>query len=236
MTKASRAAVAFFAAALLIGCDDPLPKPVATAHTGPTIHALPFTIKSVMLSDLFVDQLKVAKVNVQVQGGTQEEWAATALAIAYAVGNLGANSIEATVDRSDLAEMEPAPLYLHLAKVMYSPDPQRTIWSDNPETLVSITGQPATKQEVQRDTEYWALLEKLTGEGVDPDGAEKKAGSAIAKKFHLSPDWQLYSGGLDDGKFPKADYSVDTSRAANSLAELDVCMRGKIIQFLKPCE
>lgn len=42
---------------------------------------------------------------------------ATALAVAYEVGKLGANSIEATVDRSDLVGIEAAPLYLHLAKV-----------------------------------------------------------------------------------------------------------------------
>jgi hypothetical protein len=226
----------FFAATTLAGCDDPPSKPAPAAHTGPTIHALPFTIENVMLSDLFINELKVAKVNVQVKGGTQEEWAATALAIAYAVGNLGANSIEATVDRSDLTGMEPAPLYLHLAKVMYSPDPKHTVWTDNPETLISTTEQPATKEEVQRDTEYWAMLDKLIDKGVESDSAEKKAGAAIAKKFHLLPDWQLYNGGLDDRKFPKADYSVDTSRAANSLAALDACMRGKIIRLLKPCE
>jgi hypothetical protein len=50
---------------------------------------------------------------------------ATALAVAYEVGKLGANSVEATVDRSDLVGIEAAPLYLHLAKVFYSPDPKR---------------------------------------------------------------------------------------------------------------
>lgn len=39
-----------------------------------------------MLSDLFKDELKVGKVNVQVQGGNQEEWVATALAVAYEEG------------------------------------------------------------------------------------------------------------------------------------------------------
>jgi hypothetical protein len=220
--------------AILAGCDSSAPPPAPAAY-GPRIKALPFTIETVMLSDLFKDELKVGKVNVHVQGGNQEEWVATALAVAYEVGKLGANSVEATVDRSDLEGIEAAPLYLHLAKVYYSPDPKRTVWTDQAQIMIAVTERPATREEVERDTEFWALIEKLNGKGMDSESAENKAGATIAKKFHLPKDWQLYSGGLADNKYPGTNFNVDSSAATNSLATLDTCMRGKIIRLLEPC-
>jgi Prokaryotic membrane lipoprotein lipid attachment site len=220
--------------AILAGCNSSAPPPTPAAY-GPRIKALPFTIETVMLSDLFKDELKVGKVNVNVQGGNQEEWVATALAVAYEVGKLGANSVEATVDRSDLEGIEAAPLYLHLAKVYYSPDPKRTVWTDQAQIMIAVTERPATREEVERDTEFWALIEKLNGKGMDSESAENKAGATIAKKFHLPKDWQLYSGGLADNKYPGTNFNVDSSAATNSLATLDTCMRGKIIRLLEPC-
>jgi hypothetical protein len=222
------------AAAILASCDHSASPPPAVS--GPSIRALPFTIESVMLSDLFKDELKVGKVNVRVQGGSTEEWVATALAVAYEVGKLGANSVEATVDRSDLTGIEAAPLYLHLAKVYFSPDPKRTVWTDQKQILIAVTEQPATRDEVERDTEYWALIEKFADKGMESDSAEKKAGAIIAKKFHLPRDWGLYAGGLADNKFPGTAFNVDSSDATNSLAALDACMRGKIIRLLQQCE
>jgi hypothetical protein len=157
------------------------------------------------------------------------------LAVAYEVGKLGANSVEATVDRSDLEGIEAAPLYLHLAKVYYSPDPKRTVWTDQAQIMIAVTERPATREEVERDTEFWALIEKLNGKGMDSESAENKAGATIAKKFHLPKDWQLYSGGLADNKYPGTNFNVDSSAATNSLATLDTCMRGKIIRLLEPC-
>lgn len=227
-----------FAAIGLASCDDPPPATPPVVHTGPSIHALPFAIDTVMLSDLFTSNLKVAKINVHVDGGTPQEWVATALAIAHEVGNLGANSIEATVDRTDLGGIEPAPppMFFHLARVSFSPDPRHTVWDNMPQTSISVTETPATREEVQRDDEFEALVEKNNDMGMDSDVAETKAAATIAKKYHLPKDWQLYSGGLDESKFPKADYNIDSSRAATSLASLDACMRGKIIRTLQPCE
>jgi hypothetical protein len=220
--------------AILASCDSPAP-PTAPAASGPRIKALPFTIETMMLSDLFKDELKVGKVNVQVQGGNQEEWVATALAVAYEVGKLGANSVETTVDRSDLKEIEAAPLYLHLAKVFYSPDRKRTVWTDQAQIMIAVTEHPATREEVERDTEFWALIEKLSDKGMDSESAENKAGATIAKKFHLPKDWQLYSGGLADNKYPGTNFNVDSTAATSSLATLDTCMRGKTIRLLEPC-
>ena len=159
-----------------------------------------------MLSDLFINNLKVARINVHVDGGTQQEWVATALAIAHEVGNLGANSIEATVDRSDLGGIEPAPppMFFHLARVSFSPDPKHTVWDNMPQTSISVTETPATREEVQRDDEFEALVEKNNDKGMKSDVAETKAAATIAKKYHLPKDWQLYSGGLDETKFPES--------------------------------
>jgi hypothetical protein len=219
---------------ILASCDSSAPPP-APAASGSRIKALPFMIETVMLSDLFKDELKVGKVNVQVQGGNQEEWVATALAVAYEVSKLGANSVEVTVDRSDLEGIEAAPLYLHLAKVFYSPDPKRTVWTDQAQIMIAVTEHPATREEVERDTEFWALSEKLNDKGMDSESAENKAGATIAKKFHLPKDWQLYSGGLADNKYPGTNFNVDSGAATSSLATLDTCMRGKIIRLLEPC-
>jgi hypothetical protein len=230
----NRTLLALCTLAVLTSCDSSAP-PSAPAASGPRIKALPFTIETVMLSDLFKDELKVGKVNVQVQGGNQEEWVATALAVAYEVGKLGANSVEATVDRSDLEGIEAAPLYLHLAKVYYSPDKKRTVWANQAQIMIAVTERPATREEVERDTEFWAIVEKLNDKGMDSESVENKAGAIIAKKFHLQKDWQLYSGGLADNKYPGTNFNVDSSAATNSLATLDSCMRGKTIRLLEPC-
>lgn len=230
----NRTLFALWTLAILAGCDSSAPPPAPQA-SGPRIKALPFTIETVMLSDLFKDELKVGKVNVQVQGGNQEEWVATALAVAYEVGKLGANSVEATVDRNDLQGIEAAPLYLHLAKVFYSPDPKRTVWTAQEQIMVAVTEHPATREEVERDTAFWALIEKFTDEGISSESAENKAGAIVARKFHLPKDWQLYSGGLADKKYPGTNFNVDSSAATTSLARLDTCMRGKIIRLLEPC-
>jgi hypothetical protein len=183
---------------VLAGCGPSASIPSPTpALSGPAVKALPFTVETVMLSDLFQDELKVGKVAVQVQGGSPDEWVATALAVAEEVGQLGADSIEATVDRSDLEGIDAAPKYLHLAQIYFSPNPKRTVWND-PQMTVMVTPQPATRVEIQRDNEFEALLEKFADQGMEPNSAEEKASPIIAKKFHLPRNWTLYFGGLGE--------------------------------------
>jgi hypothetical protein len=223
-------------ATVLASCGQATPPVPPPPVSGPSIRALPFTIEKVSLSDLFQNDLKLSKVNVQVDGGSPDEWVATALAIAYEVGKLGANSVEATVDRSDLEGIDAAPLYLHLAKVYFSPDPKRSVWNDQQQLLISITEKLATRDEIERDNEYEKLIEKFNDKGMNPDSAEKKAGAIIAKKFHLPPDWTLYMGGLTDNAYHGTNFNVDSSAATSSLAALDDCMRGKIIRWMRPCD
>jgi len=197
---------------------------------------MPFTIEDVFMSDQFEGGLKMGSVNAYVDGGTPEEWVATALAIAYAVGDLGANSVDITLNRTDLLDMDPQPepMYVHLANVMFSPDLKHSIYGP-PQTIISVTEKPASREIVQRDTEYWDLLEKANEKGVDPDKADKKAVAFIAKKYHIAPGWKPYNGGLDARTFPVADYNVDATRAAEGLATLDACMRGKILPIRWRC-
>jgi hypothetical protein len=222
--------------AVLASCSHSASVPSPTpAASGPSVKALPFTIETVMLSDLFQDGLKVGKVAVQVQGGSQDEWVATALAVTDEVGKLGADSIEATVNRSDLEGIDAAPMYLHLAKIYFSPNPKRTVWND-PQMMVMVTSQPATREEIQRDMEFEALVEKFADQGMEPNSAEEKAGPIITKKFHLPRNWTLYMGGLEKKQFSGADFNVDSSNARDSLAAIDACMRGKIIRMMSRCE
>jgi len=76
--------------------------PVSHPH-GPTVAALPFTIEGTMLSDLFQNHVKVARIGVGVDGCSAAQWAATSIAIAERVATFGVDSIEVSVRRSDKA-------------------------------------------------------------------------------------------------------------------------------------
>jgi len=178
--------------------------------------------------------LKVATVNVRAIGGTKNDWLATAIAIAYKVGNLGADSIEVTVNRSDLDGVDAVPMYHHLASVYYSPNPSRSVWGTTP-NLISLADRLASTQEIQADNEFWSLNEKMTNKGIDADAADKRAAAVIAKKYHIPKDWQLFNGGLRDTKLSMGDFNVSNDDAEEALKALDTCMRGKIIRMLRPC-
>ncbi|HGL5386785.1 TPA: hypothetical protein ACKFJT_007216, partial [Burkholderia cenocepacia] len=60
----------------------------------PTVAALPFTIEGASLSDMFQNNLKFAKVQVGVNGGSAAQWSATSIAIAEKVATFGADSVE----------------------------------------------------------------------------------------------------------------------------------------------
>lgn len=95
---------------VLSGCDDssssistkPTPQTTAENITVSKARALPFQIETVMSSDLFKNNLKVARINVSVEGGTKEEWAATSIAIAERVAGYGIDSVEVSVNRNDI--------------------------------------------------------------------------------------------------------------------------------------
>jgi len=55
-----------------------------------------------MLSDKFQNNLKVAKVNVGVDGGSKLQWGATSVAIDEKFSRFGADSIEVSIGRNEI--------------------------------------------------------------------------------------------------------------------------------------
>jgi hypothetical protein len=198
-----------------------------------SVNALPFDIETVMLSDQFQNDLKLARVNVRVSGGSKNEWIATAIAISREVGGFGADSVEVIVRRSDLDGLEAPDLYRRLAQVMYSPNPKHSIWDGS--DLISVADRVASVQQIHADNEYNALNTEFIDKGMDIDAADKKAAAMVVKKFHLPKDWVLFDGGVGDTKLSFDDFNVNTSLAEGSMNRLDSCMRGKIIRILRPC-
>src|SRR4051794_35836750 len=72
----------------------------------PTVSALPFTVERAMLSDMFQNNLKVAKVYVGISGGSAAQWSATSIAVAEKVAAFGANSVEVLVLRNEITEQQ----------------------------------------------------------------------------------------------------------------------------------
>lgn len=208
------------------------------ADNSPKTRALPYSIESVMLSDLFKDNLKVAKVNVGVTGGTPPEWAATSVAIAEKVAKFGVNSIEVSVRRNEITQKQGV-MFRELAHTYYSPDPRRTVWDgDKPWAIyVANSDRLATQRDVEIFESFHDLNEKYIQKGMDPDAADKKAGAVIAKKFGLPKDWRLPIGNVAavGAGINRLSLSVDAEDASSSMAALATCMDGKIIRMLSSC-
>lgn len=202
----------------------------------PTVKALPFSIENVMLSDLFQNNLKVAKVYVGVNGGTAAEWSATSIAIAEKVATFGADSIEVSVDRDEVRQARGV-RFREVAHSYYSPNPAHTVWDGDAKWKV-LQADPAhlsTQQDVSITEDFDALNQALIDKGMDTDAADHKAGAAIAKKYRLPKDWMLPVGNtLRD--VTRESMNVDASPAASALASLDKCMNGKVIRMFTTCD
>ncbi|MQA40612.1 hypothetical protein [Rugamonas aquatica] len=157
--------------------------------------ALPFNIENAMLSDAFQHNLKLAKVEVGVSGGSTLEWAATSIAIAEALVRLGADSVEVSVRRNEITQTQGV-RFREVTHTYYSPNPSRSVWGRGKswQLLQADATHLATQQDVAINDEFDALNQKFIDKGMDLDAAEKKAGSFVAKKFHLAPDWRLPGG------------------------------------------
>lgn len=213
---------------------------VASANSSaPAVRALPFSIEEVMLSDLFQNGLKVAKVEVGVNGGTSLEWAATSVAIAEKVASFGADSIEVSVRRNEITQPHGV-MFREVAHAWYSPNPKHTVWEEDKRWLI-FTADPAhlaTQKDVSVYFDFQEVNEKLIDKGMDTDAADKKAGAVIAKRYHLPKDWRLSLGNMfmnGDG-IPRDSFSLDVKGEAESLAALNNCMNGKIIRMFKTCD
>jgi hypothetical protein len=228
------ACLAVVVALLISGCGEDAVPP----STGPKVKALPFAIEEVMLSDAFQNNLKVAKVHVGVTGGDAEAWAATSIAIAEKVASFGVDSIEVSVRRNEIVERRGISLR-EVAHAYYSPNPDRTVWSGDKQWAIYLAEPEhlATQKDVAVYEEFIDLNERMIEKGVDPEAADKKAGSVIAKKYGLPKDWRLPSGNIwfNGPGFDRSSITVDQGAASLQLQALQRCMDGKRIYGLSSC-
>ncbi|WP_413658612.1 hypothetical protein [Paraburkholderia phenoliruptrix] len=204
--------------------------------SAPTVTALPFNIEAAMLSDMFENNIKVAKVLVGVNGGSAAQWSATSIAIAEKVATFGADSVEVSVRRNEVTQSQGG-RFREVAHAYYSPNPSHSVWDDKDKwkVLQADAAHLSTQQDVDIYDDFSDLNQKLIDKGMDTDAADQKAGAAIAKKYHLPKDWRLPVGNfLND--MPRDSMNVDTAPAADGLARLDKCLNGKIVRMLSTCD
>ena len=202
----------------------------------PTVSALPFNIEAAMLSDLFQNNIKVAKVLVGVNGGSAAQWSATSIAIAEKVATFGADSVEVSVRRNEVTQSQGG-RFREVAHTYYSPNPSHSVWDgmDKWKVLQADAAHLSTQQDVNIDEDFSALNQKLIDKGMDTDAADQKAGAVIAKKYHLPKDWRLPVGNvLND--VSRDSMNIDTAPAAGGMAVLDRCLNGKIVRMMSTCD
>ncbi|WP_175784505.1 hypothetical protein [Burkholderia ambifaria] len=207
----------------------------AAASALSQVNALPFTIEAANLSNLFRDNLKVSQVQVGVTGGSESEWAATAIAIAERVATFGANSIDVSVRRNEITQSQGA-RFREVARVYFSPDPAHTVWKGDPQWSIKVAD--AAHLSTQRDVEitdaYNAENRWSLDKGLDDDDADRKAGAIVAKKFQLPKDWQLPIGNTLR-EISKESIVVVPEPASEGLAKLTRCLKGKIVAGMTAC-
>src|SRR6202022_2369471 len=137
------------------GSTDRAGAPAATRGSAEAVRALPFRIETVMLSDMFQNNLKVAKVNVGVDGGSKLEWGATAVAIAEKGSKFGADSIEVSVRRNEIHQRQGV-MFREVAHTYYSPNPQHSVWEGDKMWAIYLADPAhlATQTDVDIDEEF----------------------------------------------------------------------------------
>jgi hypothetical protein len=200
--------------------------------------AMHFSIESAWLSDMFKDDLKVAKVQAAVHGGTPREWAATAIVIAEAVASYGADSVEVSVTRDDIHQQR-GERFREIAHVYFSPKPERSLWDEKtPWTIfMADADRLSTQTDVSVTEEFDALDQKYIAAGLSTEAAERKAAAIVAKKFKLPKDWTLPLGNavVKGSGISKEAFNVKPDAARESLEKLSRCMKGKIIRTTTTC-
>lgn len=189
-----------------------------------------------MLSDMFQNNLKVARIHVGVSGGAAAQWSATSIAIAEKAATFGADSVEVVVLRNEVTQSRGV-RFRELAHAYYSPNPSHSVWDDQDKwkVLQADAAHLSTQQDVRIDGEFSELNQKFIDKGMDGDTADQKAGAVIAKKYHLPKDWRLPVGNvLKD--VPRDSMNVDAASASDGLAALDRCLNGKVVRLMSACD
>jgi hypothetical protein len=205
----------------------------------PPVKALPFSIEEVMFSDMFKGGLKLAKVYVQINGGSPQEWAATSVSIAEKVATFGADAIEVSVRRDDIRQASGV-MYREVAHAFHHPNPDRQ-FSPKEKRWAIYAADPthmATQRDIDAVEEFNEINGKLFDKGMNAEAADKRAVAMTIKKYHLSKSWHPPLGNVwmnNDG-IPRDSMNIDISTETDSLAALSRCMDGKIIRTFSTCE
>jgi hypothetical protein len=200
--------------------------------------ALPFAIETVTRSDMFQNGLRVAKVNVAVTGGGASEWTATAVAIAEKASALAVDSIEVSV-RTTSVQQRKGIRFRELAHVYYSPVASRTVWDGMPQWLI-YSANPlhlATQRDADLDWDFSELVEKSLDAGASIETAERRASSAVVKKYKLPKNWKLPEGNMAErgDSIDRGSFTIDVRPAADSMVRLERCMKDRWIRMLNTC-
>lgn len=210
--------------------------------------ALPFNIEEVYFSDLFKNNLKLARVGVGVTGGTPEEWAATSIAIAEKVASFGADSAKVSVRRNEIRQKHGIG-YREVARAYYSPDPARSAFDDKNgqeswKIYVADKNRLGTQMDANIHDDYLDLKDSMLEKDGSDAGSEaiaEKAEAVILKKYNLPKDWHepvqniVFRDNSKEYQTDRKSITVDASAASGSLGALSECMNGKMIYQLRGC-
>ncbi|MBB6242988.1 hypothetical protein [Rhodanobacter sp. MP1X3] len=218
------------------GSDDDAPA-IQQYAGAPTVKALPITVESAMRNGAFQGDLKLATIGVGVDGGSSKEWTATGIAVAEKIAGQGVDSVEVSVRRNDIHEKQGV-RFREVAHVYYSPDPAHSVWRDGQKWKI-LQADPSglsTQKDVDLYEDYDALHEGYIEKDMDSDLADKKAGAAIAKKYHLQADWSLPSGNDMNPEVQRSSMNIDDSAAVAGIAPLDACLKDQLDKIFVRCD
>lgn len=188
---------------------------------------VPFTIRSIQISPPNAGGGVGASLLATTAEGSTWDWAATATAIAEALGQSGQIDF-AKVELQDAA-VEPRAIgtrYKELATLYFARNPGKSPWADEPWALfpaVRRTSPGEADLLLEYDRQLAAALDKHPG---DRDGAERLAREALARRFGLGAGWQSPPGNAEGGaKLAREAIAVVGSLPAAEAAKITSCLR-----------
>lgn len=216
----------------------PLEKELVPTVTG---RVLPFKVLDAVRNRAFQNGMVGAMSAVAVNGGTKQDWAATAAYVARhsIVKDVTFAKVEVFVD-SPWGD-KPPQWAKRLATAYYGPRPGKTPWNKPFDLTV------AEKAGSLPDIE-WSELEAVAldrqSKVTDPDRkmqlADAEASTIVIRKYHLPSNWRPAAmGSVGDGAGESIDgrrvQIVETAEGAVSLLQLTGCLNQESDLIITGC-
>jgi hypothetical protein len=178
-----------------------------------------------------------AQISVSVEGGTPNDWMATAVYIAeHSIVN-GAIYSQVDVYVPNPWGDNPPTDHKTLAKVYYAPNPSRSPW-DEPWSIFV-----ADRAGTLADIEYDKLGNDLLSNAVsDPDERVEKADAEARRrviwKYNLSQSWEPTKGlGISGVEYGRGHIRIDgTAGVEESMSALAACLSSDRGTIFKGCQ